>query len=177
MEENPSERTASPTHHCERRDVAPGDVARILRAVLGLPPDQTAPGEQAAFVSLPMPAVVRGIDTGGWIAWCLTGISVFTHDQPPVMRCVYTEAKRIAMSLAMLRSSGNISVAARALGTSRRALREGLRAVGLYPWPGTDGTGPRSDELALSPVGEEVSIGKDGGAIETCARSSDSDRA
>lgn len=131
---------------------------------------------EAAFVSLPMPAVVRGVDTGGWITWCLAGLSVFTHDQPPVMRRVYTEAKRIAMSLAMLRSSGNITVAAQALGTSRRALRDGLRAVGLYPWPGVDGNGPRSDEVALSPAGE-VSIGKDGRAIEACARSSDSDRA
>jgi len=165
----PRRRDEHSREYLAERDVAPGDIARVLRAVLGLPPDQHAPGELAAFVQ-PMPAVVHRVDAGGWIAWCMTGLAVFAHGEPPIITRVRTEARRLALSLAMLRSKGNITNAAQALGTSRKALRDGLRAAGLYPWPGVDGDGPRSDRLAAAPMSEPASVGKEGDGSEAGAR-------
>ena len=51
------------------------------------------------------------------------------------MSAAKTEAKRVAVALAMLRADGNISAAADALRISRKVLRENLRMAGLYPWP------------------------------------------
>ncbi|MCA9712161.1 MAG: hypothetical protein KDK70_40365 [Myxococcales bacterium] len=120
-----------------RRDIEPEDMARVLRAVLGLPPDDMAPGEAAATVGRSLPSLVRGVDAGGWVAWCLVGLGVFAEPHP-TMRRVRIEPKRLAVALAMLRADGCISAAARALDISRKVLRDHLRDVGLYPWPSVD---------------------------------------
>ena len=148
-------------HRTELRDVAPGDVARFLRAMLGLPPGQPAPGELAATVRRSMPAVVRGLDAGGWIAWCLAGMAVFTEGPRPLMSRVRAESKRLVVSVAMLRSAGNLSRAAKTLGTSRKVLRDNLRAAGLYPWlyVVTDGVG--CDEAAPPCPDDAALVGKD----------------
>lgn len=121
------------------RDVEVDAVASTLRAMLGLPPGEVAPGEEAAARRRPLPPTVRDLDAGGWIAWCLVGL-VLLGDEPPQMAQVRVEAKRVVMALAMMRAGGNLSAAARSLGTSRRVLREGLTVVGLYPWRTTTAT-------------------------------------
>lgn len=63
-------------------------------------------------------------------------------DRARPIRHVVAEARRVAVVVAMHRYGGNLSNAAKALGTSRRALRETLKGAGLYPWagaPATDG--------------------------------------
>ncbi len=79
------------------------------------------------------PALVRGLDVGGWLAWCLAGLDVFGGGMP-TMRHAKTKARRVVAAIAMARAKGNITLASKALGISRRALRELLRATGLYPW-------------------------------------------
>ena len=113
----------------------PETLARLLRSLVGLAPDEPAPGEQAATLRRPMPAVIRGVDAGGWIAWCLVGPVVF-GEPAPVMRRVRAESKRIVAALAMLHAAGSLSAAARELEMSRKVLRDHLRDAGLYPWPG-----------------------------------------
>lgn len=54
------------------------------------------------------------------------------------MAVVRAESKRVMMGLALHHSNGNISRAARELGTSRPALREALASLGLYLWLGVD---------------------------------------
>lgn len=123
------------------RDVEVDAVASTLRAMLGLPPGEMAPGEEAAARRRPLPARVRDLDAGGWIAWCLVGLVLFGDEQTQMAQ-VRVEAKRVMMALAMMRAGGNLSAAARSLGTSRRVLREGLMVVGLYPWQPNSCTQP-----------------------------------
>lgn len=120
------------------RDAVPAEIATFLRVVMGLSPTELAPGELAATLRRSMPSVVHGLDSGAWIAWCLSGLVLFAEGLP-VMEWVRVESKRVVMALAMLHSGGNITAAAEALGTSRRALRESLRGVGLYPWQSWSG--------------------------------------
>jgi len=117
----------------ELRDVIPDEVAGCLRAMLGLAPDDPARGEQAAYLGRSLPAVVHGLDASAWIAWCMAGLPLF-GGRLPTVRLVKVSASRVVMALAMLQTGGNISAAARMLGTSRRALRDGLRRMGRYPW-------------------------------------------
>lgn len=82
------------------------------------------------------------VDATGWLAWALVGLHVFARpvDQDhsgsriPTIRAAGREARLVAIVVAMLRHRGNLSRAAKALETSRRALREHLKAEGLYPW-------------------------------------------
>jgi hypothetical protein len=117
----------------ELRNVEPDDMAERLRCMLGLAPEQPAPGEAAASYQRPLPPLVRSLDTGGWIAWCLAGLVIFGEGSPTLatIRC---ESKRVALALAIVRTRGCISDAARMLGSSRKVVRENLAAVGLQPW-------------------------------------------
>lgn len=117
----------------ELRNVEPDDVAEKLRGMLGLAPEQPAPGEAAASYQRPLPPLVRSLDAGGWIAWCLAGLVIFGEGSPALatIRC---ESKRVALALAIVRTRGCISDAARMLGSSRKVVRENLAAVGLQPW-------------------------------------------
>jgi len=83
-----------------RRDASPTDVARILRATLGLVPDEPAPGELAASIRRSLPAQVEALDLGAWLAWCLAGLPLFGGAFPE-LREIRSEATRVTMALAM----------------------------------------------------------------------------
>ena len=117
----------------ELRDAAPSEIATVLRALMGLTPDEPAPGEVTASLPEPLPPRVQRLDAGAWISWCLVGLPLF-GDGLPSLRRLRSEGNRLAMGLAMLRERGNISQAARVLRTSRKVLRDNLRSAGLYPW-------------------------------------------
>ena len=124
--------------HRQRRNTSRRAVAMFLRAAMHLPLDETAPGELTATMGRPPADGVAGLDTGAWIAWCLVGLRLFAGPLPR-MESVRAEAVRAAMVLAMHGADGDLTTAARVLGISRRALRQGLRTFGLYPWPGDGG--------------------------------------
>lgn len=122
------------------------EIAPFLHSVVGLPPWERTQGEDAAALGRQsLPPVVR-LDATGWIAWALGGLHVFAvpgedgdSEGPcgpwvPSIRAAVSEAQRTATVLAMLRHGGNQTHAAAAASTSRRALRETLRRIGLYPW-------------------------------------------
>lgn len=119
----------------EPRALSPAAAATILCAMLGLEPGLVGVGDVAAALGRTLPPIDQTLDSEGFIAWCLTGLVIF-EGAPPSTRVAVHEAQRVVMVLAMLRTRGNITHAARALDTSRRRLRETLRSVGLYPWPG-----------------------------------------
>lgn len=128
----------------ERRDVDTADLAANLRSVLGLPHRDPAPGEAAAMCAHTIPSVMRGLDAGGWIAWSLAGLPLFSGPLPP-LSVLGPHAERVPIALAMLRADGNIHAAARVLRVPRRDLRATLGDMGLWPWPrvrgGSDGQG------------------------------------
>ncbi|MCA9705435.1 MAG: hypothetical protein KDK70_06295 [Myxococcales bacterium] len=129
--------------------------------MLGLPPDQPAPGELAATVRRFVPPLVRGLDAGAWIAWCLVGLAVFVDGPGPLTQRAQAEAKRLVVALAMLRSEGNLSAAARALGICRKVLRDHLRASGLYPWLYVVTDGVQRSEAASPGSGDAASLDVD----------------
>lgn len=136
------------------RNLPASEVAAFLRSLVGLPP---ADGGGADVGGRPMP---RTIDAASWIAWTMAGLHACALPEGeddgvprrrgpwvPSARTMVREARRVAMVLAMTRYSGNISRAAEALGTSRRALRETLKTAELYPWgEGSEGDEPTSHD-------------------------------
>lgn len=126
----------------ELRDVEPDDVAERLRGMLGLAPEQPAPGEAAASYLRPLPPLVQSLDTGAWIAWCLAGLVIFGEGFP-ALATIRRESKRVGLALALVRAQGRISPTARMLGASRKVVRENLRALGLIP-QGDTSTGDRA---------------------------------
>lgn len=115
------------------RDVSPSDVAGTLRSLLGLAPDEPAPGELAASIGRTLPAKVERLDVGAWIAWCLTGLPLFSGRFPKLLR-VRAAADRVVMALAMTDSAGVLTKASVVLRVSRQTLRDHLRGFGLHPW-------------------------------------------
>jgi hypothetical protein len=101
-----------------------------------------SPGSPAASYGRALPPLVQGLDAGAWIAWCLVGLTLFGERLPP-LRLVRRESYRAVIVLALLRTRGNISAAARMLAMTPKVLRENLTRAGLLPWssatPGEDG--------------------------------------
>lgn len=128
----------------ERRDLEPEELARLMRAMVGLDPDTAADGEQAAWAHRSPPALLREVDVGGWIGWCLVGLVLFAEPCPTMGR-FRAETRRFAVTLAMLRSKGTISVSARMLRLSRSVVRKYLREFGLYPWRAATGAAEAED--------------------------------
>lgn len=126
------------------RGARPEEIATILRAVMGLPPEQSAREELTAKLGEPLPCEVH-VDAGAWIAWCLIGLPLF-GDRLPTLRQARMAASRIAIGLAMLHTRGNLTRAVAVLMTSRKTLREDLRRLGLYPWRSPTTTGPDQTE-------------------------------
>jgi len=110
---------------------------------VALPPDRPHPEEAAAALIHPIPTHPR-LDAGGWLAWSLAGLRLFDGPDLPQLRDARDEARHLLVSLAMLRNRGTISRSARALGTSRKVLRDHLREAALYPWPGQPTAAPGS---------------------------------
>lgn len=130
----------STTH---RVAVAPAAVLVLLRAAVGSPLLAPLPDEDAGIMGRPLPDAMA-IDASAWVAWCLAGLHTCERldlrqdpddDGTSWLDVVGEDAKRVASVLAMRRAGGNTSHAATGLRTSRRALRERLRAAGLHPWP------------------------------------------
>lgn len=85
----------------------------------------------AQRIPLDNPAVLDDVDMEIWAVWALTGLRLFSGD-PPTLRVVTLESRRVLLLAALGRHGGNITRMARAVGTSRRVLREHLKAAGLY---------------------------------------------
>jgi DNA-binding transcriptional LysR family regulator len=124
------------------RNLPTDEVAAYLCALTGL---ARSDGEGAVDAKRPAP---RAVDATAWIAWALAGLyacalpSEIAEGEEsrgpwvPPIRVMVREARRAAVVLAMVRHAGNFTHAAKALGTSRKALRDTLKAAGLYPWGG-----------------------------------------
>ncbi len=117
----------------ERRDVDTTALAANLRSMLGLPHRDPAPGEGAAMCSHAIPSIVRELDVGGWIAWCLAGLLLFNGPLPP-LRAFRRHCTRVPAVLAMMRAEGDIHRASRVLHVPPRDLRAILDAMRLWPW-------------------------------------------
>lgn len=116
-----------------RRDIEPEELARLMRAMVGLDPHAATDGERVAWARRSTPTLLREVDVGGWMGWCMVGLVLFA-ELPPAMSRFHAETKRIAVALTMLRSKGSISASAGVLGLSRSVVRKYLRDLGLYPW-------------------------------------------
>lgn len=126
-----------------RRDVVPHELAEDLRSMLYLPPGAVLHGELAVTMRRIFPTIVCGVDAEGWLAWALAGLLVHANGAPTFRRA-RAESRRAILALAMLRARANISAAADFVGLSRKVFRDNLRALDLYPWPGTE----RSENLS-----------------------------
>ena len=116
----------------EYRDVSVAALLVCLRAVLGVWPDQITPGELAALRGRPLPERVFDVDAGALLAWTVAGLILFSERGSPSWRKVAREAKRVLLALNMERTGGNITRVAEALDSSRRMVRDTLKATGLY---------------------------------------------
>lgn len=112
----------------------PSQLVVFLRALVGQPEEQPSPTKLAASVAQLLPEELRKVEIGGLIAWFIIGLG-FLAEGPPSLKQIRVESWRLIMAIAMLKSGGSISYGATLLDTSRRSLRDGLRAAGLYPWP------------------------------------------
>jgi hypothetical protein len=140
---NPKSGAIRPSSDPIARNLPVAEVAAFLRALVGLPPTD---GEGAVDASRPAP---RAVDVTAWIGWALAGLYACALPSEnaegearrrgpwvPPIRAMVREARRAAAVIAMVRHGGNVTRAAEALGTSRRALRDTLKRAGLYPWGG-----------------------------------------
>lgn len=82
---------------------------------------------------LPSDLAVPAVDLQGWVLWAVTALPLFSGGLPSIRRARVALVRTLA-TLAMQRASGNVSMAAKALRTSRRTLREALKGAGRYPW-------------------------------------------
>ncbi len=165
--------------HVPRRvTVAPPTILALLRMAVGSP--VLAPlTDEGAGTMRHLPAMMV-IDADAWVAWCIAGLRGCERlhlGQAPDdegtswLKVFGDEAKRVVMVLAVRRANGNLSHAAAALRTSRRALRERLKEAGLYPWQRSPEPTPehRLDALAFprcaAAVWSPAVIGSEGEAL------------
>ena len=118
------------------RDVHLADLARVLRAAVGLSPDLAGLGERAAGYRRFLPGVVPQVDVDAWIGWTLAGVPLFVAGLPK-LRQARSTTTHVLLVLALARTGGNLSAVGRMLGSSRKVLRENMQRLGLYPWPTT----------------------------------------
>ncbi len=124
--------------------VRPNNLRAVMWGVLDVPWTPTVLGARTADEHK------VALDVDAWLLWVEAGLALFsrpllaadegmdrlTESQASQLgiRTVVGQARRVMVALAMLRHSGNLTHAAKDLGTSRRALREQLKTAGLYPW-------------------------------------------
>jgi len=132
-------------------DVDTSALPICLKSILGLRPDTEIPAERCASTGRSLPTKIHGVDVGAWVAWSVTGLLLFSGDRQPTMRMVIQESRRLLLALYLGRHDNNITRIAEATGTSRRAVREHLKATGLYR------TDPRqvSNDPPVPPVPSE----------------------
>ena len=124
-----------------RRDIEPASFALVLRASLGLPPEDATPAELAVLGRrAAMPTVFRGVDAGALVAWATIGIPLLAG-RLPTLNAARNEATRVIAALAIHYQADNLTAAAEALAVSRRRLRDVLRAAGLRDDRSTGGEG------------------------------------
>ena len=138
--------------------ITPAPILALLRAAVGSPLLAPLPDEDAATMGRPLPSSME-IDVGAWVAWSLAGLDVCARlelgrdpdedEQTSWLEVASEAARRVVTVLAMRRAGGNISRAAAGLRTSRRALRDRLKAMGLYPWPPSPEPTPQHRLIAL----------------------------
>lgn len=131
----------------DRRGVSVQQVQAALRAVRAWVGGAVADGNGR------VQGVGRArLDMDAWLVWAEVGLDLFVTPSPAEdseeagekrhlpgvaalnLNTIVGEARRIAIVVAMVRARGNLSHAAKDLGTSRNALRGQLKAAGLYPW-------------------------------------------
>lgn len=88
-----------------------------------------------------IPLIVRGLVTGGWIAFCMSSLPLFRGPLPSLSAFGET-LERVPIVLAIMRANGDIYAAARGLHVPRRDLRTKLSALGLWPWERDRGKPP-----------------------------------
>lgn len=79
--------------------------------------------------------MVSALDVDAWMAWELVGLQLWSGAQLPTMHAFSKAARRVLLLNAIERCDGNITRMASALGISRRALRQHLKAARLYVEP------------------------------------------
>lgn len=117
-------------HGPSTRDLDRREVEVVLRDLLDphrgvLSPADGAPGHDAG-------KMVLAVDSEAWIRWSLTGLGLFSRSLP-TLREARDAAARVLLGVVLARSEGNLSATSRALGLSRKVLRDTLRRLGMYP--------------------------------------------
>lgn len=79
----------------------------------------------------PTARVPVDVDREALTEWLLAGVNLFVCEGLPSRQAVDDAAQRVVM-VAALRRAGSISGAALVLGTSRRALRDAMKRLGIY---------------------------------------------
>ena len=110
-------------------------------------PRAPAPDEPSSARPVVGTELVRAeVDLEALAEWLLAGLKLFVCEGLPSRRAVDDSAQRVVMSAA-LRRTGSISGAASALGTSRRALRDAMKRLGIYErWRARRGSIARPDK-------------------------------
>lgn len=126
------------------RDVSHQDLARILRAALGLPPHRPGLAEWVLGHQRHLPSLIRSVDVEAWLAWALAGLPLFA-ERLPSFRQARDAGTRVLLLVALARANGNISAVARSLQSSRKVVRDNMRRLGLHPWRRGDGLGSGHD--------------------------------
>ena len=116
-----------------------GDELRVLLGEL-----QRAPKPVASSEATPPERSPPVLDLGAFLLWTLSGVRLFYRPEIPPSQSVTSESRRVILLVARIRYRGNITRMATALGTSRRAVRESMKRLGLYgpadsSTSGTDG--------------------------------------
>lgn len=114
------------------RSVDPREVARLLASLVGMPPDRLRLAQRLAWYPAEPPDVVPEVDVDAWLSWCLAGLPTFAM-HPPTLQRVRDTAARVLLLLLAAKSGGNVSETSRVLVSSRRAIREQLKRLHLYP--------------------------------------------
>ena len=83
----------------------------------------------------PTPQGLRDVDLAALSTWMEVGVSLFSGAELPSFRTVMAEARGVLLALSKGRHRGNITQMVRALGASRRAVRDYLKQAGLYERP------------------------------------------
>jgi len=107
-------------------DLHPTTIALLLRRSLGL---ADAPPETVVkHMDQTLPPLVRAVDVDAVVVWAAAGAVLFSG-RLPRLRDAGLLAKRTVASLALHRTGGNVTKAAKLVGASRKSLRLAARSA------------------------------------------------